>query len=349
MTTTQTSTPGIEDVLFKQGILFDLDIGRWAAIKKLDKDDLHLSSINPNAFHLGHKKLMPKETVDKVYEIESKARSALMICSSDFPIAGARFVRYPVLEQLLAKLGELRVKFFAEVKDLLENYPILRAKQLSILNAQSESIATIKKLELLGKKDALDEVDVWLARQFQRNDAAFPKVEILGEKFRFEWRMFKVSTADSLAIISADQAIEAHKKLQGDLQEWVHETAMMMHKTLGEAAAHANELLEKQGKLNPKNLKPLFDAFEAFKAIDFAGSDVQQKLDDIKKQYAYVSGGKIDYEASANAINADVHAMSGLKNLLSNLGQFAVEDVAKEAGEKALSKITGYGRVMDAE
>lgn len=343
------ATPGIEDVLFKQGILFDLDIGRWAAIKKLDKDDLHLSSVNPNAFHLGHKKLMPKETIDKVYEIESKARSTLMACSSDFPIAGARFVRYPVLEQLLKNLGELKVKFFAEVKDLLQNYPILRAKQLSILNAQSESIATVKKLEMLGKQEALDEVDVWLKRQFARNEAAFPKVEDLNTKFHFEWRMFKVSSADSLSIISADQAIEAHKKLQGDLQEWVHETATMMHQTLGEAAKHANELLEKQGKLNPKNLKPLFDAFEAFKAIDFTGSDVQKKLDDIKKQYAYVSGGKIDYEASANAINADVHAMSGLKSLLTNLGELAVEEVATAEGEKALSKITGYGRVIDNE
>lgn len=345
-----TSTPGIEDVLFKQGILFDLDIGRWAAIKKLDKEDLNLSSINPNAFHLGHKKLMPKETIDKVTEIESKARSTLMACSSDFPIAGARFVRYPVLEPLLLKLGELKIKFFAEVKDLLDNYPILRAKQLSILNAQSEDIANAKKTELkLVSPEALGEVDVWLARQRSKNDAAYPNVADLGTKFRFEWRMFKVSAADSLAVVSADQAIEAHKKLQGDLQEWVHETATMMHQTLGEAAAHCNELLEKQGKLNPKNLKPLFDAFEAFKAIDFTGSDVQKKLDDIKKQYAYVSGGKIDYEASANAINADVHAMSGLKNLLSNLGQFAVAEVAKDAGEKALSKITGYGRVMDAD
>ena len=82
--------------------------------------------------------------------------------------------------------------------------------------------------------------------------------------------MFKVSSANSLNGISAEDALEASQKLQQDLQGWIHETAILMHKTLGEAAAHAKDLLEKQGKLNPKNLKPLFDAFEVFKSIDFA-------------------------------------------------------------------------------
>jgi hypothetical protein len=156
----------IEDVLFKQGILFDLDIGRWAAHKKLDKDDLFLQQINPNAFHLGHKKLMPKESIEKIQKIESAARSALMACSADFPIAGARFVRYPVLENLQNKLLDLKSKYHDEVAQFLKNYPELRAKQMEVLNEQADILADDRlarlenvKLDDEKKVEAIDAIN----------------------------------------------------------------------------------------------------------------------------------------------------------------------------------------------
>lgn len=344
------TNPGIEDVLFKQGILFDLDVGRWAAIKKLNVDDLDLPNLDPGAFKLGHKKLLPKTAVSKIQEIESKARSTLAARSSDFPIAGARFVRYPVLEDLLEKLTSLKVDFLKEVKSLVENYPTLKKAQLEVLNSQADKIAAKRAENAIPlTKEKKDEIDGWLKNQYLKNQESFLEVDELKAKFKFEWRMFKVSAADGLSNVSADQAIEAHKKLQGDLQEWIAETAVIMHQTLGEAAKHAKQLLEKQGKLNPKNLKPLFDAFAAFKSIDFANSDVQKTLDDIKEKYAYASKDGIDYETSATMLNNDPNAMTNLKDLLETIGKYAVEDIAKEAGQVALAKVTGYGRVMDVE
>lgn len=338
----------IEDVLFKQGILFDLDVGRWSATKKLKFLDLNLPNLDPNAINLGHKKLLPKSAIKAIQELESKARSALASCSSDFPIAGARFVRYPVLDTLLEKLTELKLKFHAEVKTLLANYPDIRDKQLEVLNKQAESIAGNLRKDSM-KKEELDEIDGWLTNQFVRNEQAFLDVEKLKEKFKFEWRMFQISSSDSLEGVSADQALEAQKKLQADLQSWVAETAVIMHQTLGEAAANAKALLEKQGKLNPKNLKPLFDAFEAFKSIDFAESDLQKTLDDIKKQYAYLNKENtgIDYETTASMLNDSPDAKQNLKDLLASLGKYALEDVAMEAGKETLQKVVGAGRMMN--
>jgi hypothetical protein len=343
---------GIEDVIFKQGILFDLDVGRWAAIKKLNADDLDLPNLDPGAFKLGHKKLLPKDAISRIQEIESKARSTLASRSSDFPIAGARFVRYPVLEDLLEKLTALKLEFLKEVKNLIDNYPELKRAQLEVLNAQVDKIAA-KRIENSYPitKEKKYEIDAWVKKQYLKNEESFLDIDELKSKFRFEWRMFKISAADSLSKVSADQAIEAHKKLQSDLQEWVAETAALMHKTLGEAAKHAKELLEKQGKLNPKNLKPLFDAFAVFKSLDFTNSDVQKTLDDIKEKYAYTLSDKdgIDYEASATMLNNNPNAMSNLKELLETIGKYALDDIAKEAGQAALAKITGYSRVMDVE
>jgi hypothetical protein len=347
------SSPGIEDVLFKQGILFDLDVGRWQAAKKLNVDDLHLPNLDKGAFHLGHKKLLPKHAVAKIQEIESKARSTLASCSSDFPIAGARFVRYPVLEGLLEKLTSLKIKFHIEVKALLTQYPELKKQQLAHLNSQAEKIAEkqLQQGDAKPSKQLQDEINGWLKNQYIKNENAFLEMDELKARFRFEWRMFQVSAADGLSHVSADQAIEAHKKLQGDLQEWIAETAVIMHKTLGEAAANAKALLEKQGKLNPKNLKPLFEAFEAFKSIDFSDSDIKKTLDDIKEKYAYSTKDKdgIDFETSATMLNNNPHAMTNLKELLESIGKYAVEDIAKEAGQVALAKVTGHVRVMDVD
>lgn len=346
----------IEDVLFKQGILFDLDIGRWAAHKKLDKDDLFLQQINPNAFHLGHKKLMPKESIEKIQKIESAARSALMVCSADFPIAGARFVRYPVLENLQNKLLDLKGKYHEEVEQFLKNYPELRMKQMEVLNEQADILADdrLARLESVNldadkKTEAIDAINDWRERQYKKNMDAFPSEEKLQEKFRFEWRLFKVSAADSLTTVSPEQALEAHKKLQGDLQEWIQETAVLMHKALGEAAAHANELLKKQGKLNPKNLKPLFDAFETFKALDFGKSDITTVLDELKQKYAFLSDGKIDFDKSATGINSTESAKEGLKSVLDSLSQLAIEEIAEEQGQKAVSNLAQYGRVVTVD
>lgn len=338
-----------EEVLFKQGILFDLDIGRWMAVKKLDRNDLLLPELDPQAIHLGHKKLIPKEAIKQLGGIISSARGALNSCSSEFPIAGARFVRFPVIPELLTTLKSLKVQFDSEVDLLLKAYPVLRTEQLKVLNKQAEDLAFERKSKT-EKKDEHALVDMWLSEQYVKNEASFPHPDKLKDKFRFEWRMFKVSAADSVSGISAEDALVASQKLQDDLQGWIHETATLMHKTLGEAATHAKELLEKQGKLNPKNLKPLFDAFAAFKAIDFAGSDVQKKLDDIKEQFAYVKAeGKIDYEATASIINDNDDSKKSLKELLDTLGSLAVDKVAKEAGEKALTNLQGFKRKIDLE
>lgn len=339
------SSKDIEEVLFKQGILFDLDIGRWAGIRKLDKSDLLLSQLNPNAIHLGHKRLIPKEAIEKVTEIEGKARHVLAKCSSEFPIAGARFVRYPMLEFLITELTTLKAKFLYEAKELIKDYPKLRAQQLDTLNAQARALADEKLANIQDKKSAAAlEIEAWFNDQKQKNFESFPEVEKLESRFRFQWRLFKVSSADSLSKVSAEQAIEAHQKLQADLNEWIEETAVLMHKTLGQAAANAKALLEKQGKLNPKNLKPLFDAFDAFKAVDFTESDLQKKLMEIKEQFAVNVKGSIDYELSAEEINNSDDAKKQISGLLSKLGDLAIDKVAEEAGAEAVQKLSGFKR-----
>jgi hypothetical protein len=141
-----------------------------------------------------------------------------------------------------------------------------------------------------------------------------------------------MSTLDAQALLRAQQQVRQ------DLEQWVRQAAVEMHKTLGEAAANAKRLLEKNDKLNPRNIKPLFDAFETFNAIDFTGaSTFHQTIERIKQTFGKKKpDGTMDMELTNDEIHASPHGMSEFRQLLGALSTLAVDDVAEQAGIKSL-------------
>jgi len=164
--------------------------------------------------------------------------------------------------------------------------------------------------------------------------------------------MFKISAADgmtALGTMEKDELLAAQKKIKDDMQKWVKEASAALHKKLGESALHAAELLKKQGKLNPKNLRPLFDAFEEFKAVDFTGSsDFHAKIEDIRKKFmAMDENGKVDFTKIAESVNATKAGMDSFNDLLGSLGTLAVDSVAEGAGISSLTKVGEFKRLVE--
>jgi hypothetical protein len=342
------------DILFDKGTLMDLYIGRWAGIKKMRPHELLLDQIDEEAFYLGHKKLLPKEAMEKLVTLEGKARTALSKRSIDFPVGGARFVYYKALPEVIALLNELKKEWETAVEDLVQEYPALKEKQLTLLDKQIDVIAKeeLKKAENQEEHETLyEKLESWKVEQKAVNRQLYPTADVLKTKFPFDWRMFKISALqgiEQMSTLQAEDLLAAQNKLREDLQKWVKEAATAMHLALGEAAARAKDMLEKQGKLNPKNLKPLFEAFETFKAIDFTGqSNFQTVIDDIKSKYGVKKNEKIDYELTAGSLNYDDQAKKELSSLLSSLGKLAAEDAAELAGLEAIGKVGEFKRFVD--
>lgn len=346
-------------VLFKKGVLFDLDIGRWQAIARMDEQDLLLKKVNRSAMYLGHKKLLPPWASEKMVNLEGKMRGYLELHSAPFPIAGAVFVQYKTLPQVLKRLNELKAEFGAAADDLVANYESYKNYQLQTLDREAENIASQhyrgleeKSKEKQGWTDELskdyEELMAWLNNQKVRNRELYPGKEALRSRYYVSWRMFKVDPVGAAEMdeVGTEEVIAAQKQLQADLEAWVKEQAKEMHLALGKAAARAKELLEKQGKLHPKNLKPLFDAFELFGSVDIAGSSFQTQVGELKKQFlAFQSGstGVPDYELSAAAVNNGKEDFAGL---LDTVAKLAVEETAQKAG---LDAVTGseFKRVLE--
>jgi predicted CopG family antitoxin len=343
----------VEEVLFDRGTLMDLFIGKPTFQKKLRANDVLLEGVNEDAIYLGHKKLMPKRSMEKFVTIEGRARNMLYDRSLDFPLSGARFVFYAALPEVRRELLALKVEWDAAFRELIDQFDTLKEEQLAILDRQSETlaqneIAKAKPHEQAAKREAMKN---WVEQQKLSIRMLYPKKEELSEMFRFTWRVFKISPLTGLEEMTSmdqEQLIQAREEIQRDLERWIRQASIEMHKTLGEAAANALSMLEKNGKLQPRNMKPLFDAFDTFKAVDFTGaSSFQQVIDMIKSQFGRRNvNGEWDFELTTTSINGSPAGMDQFKGLLSKVGSLAIDQTAESAGIEAVKSVGEFRRVI---
>ena len=76
------------DALTQRGVLINVSVRYWRARKKLRPEDLGLSpdAVDDRLFALGHKRLLPKESLQKLALIESRAHASVE--AGTFPFLG---------------------------------------------------------------------------------------------------------------------------------------------------------------------------------------------------------------------------------------------------------------------
>jgi hypothetical protein len=337
-------------VVFGKGVLFDINVSRWSALHQMKTNDLLLEKLNRKIIYPGHKKLLPEDHAYPLVHIEGKIRTFVRKNSMDFPISGAVFVNFKALPKMLAGLKKLKEEFETEAKKLHEQFPVIKTKQIEMLDNEALKIAVQNGLyETSTPQTDRDILKKWLKEQHAQHLDLYPKQEDLLAKYSVSWTMFKINPLDSgeasfLPEADAETIVTHQKKLQDDMEKWVKDKATEMHKLLGEAAAQAQQLLAENGKLNPKNLKPLFSAFEQFKAVDFAGSSFEKAITDIEKQYIKMSAsGDTDFKSVAESVNSNTDQFSAL---LQSVSALALDEVAQQAGAVALAN-SEFKRVVE--
>lgn len=343
---------GITRVLFDTGTLFHLYIGRWTANKKMNENDLLIDEVDKSAFYIGHKKLLPREAQERLQFIEGQARTFLANRSVPFPIGDAKYVSYHALRGVLSRLQEYKEQWEVAVNDLIAGYPRFKEEQIERLAKQARAIADkeANKVAPYAYAAKVKELDGWVTQQEALNRSLYPDVSQLRSRYNFEWRMFKLSPLEGMeqmSTLDAETLVQEQNRVRQDLHKWVGEVSVMMHQQLGEAAAQAKRLLEENGKLNPKNLRPLFEAFETFSAVNFSGnSTFIDTINSIRSRFLQKTGtGETDWRLTAEQVNRSTEEVRSLLNAMSDL---ALSDTAKQAGIQSV-KAGQFGRVIDIE
>lgn len=338
-------------ILFDKGTLFHLYIGRWTGNKKMHESDLLLDGeVDKNVFYIGHKKLMPPEAHERLQRIEGQARAVLSARSIPFPIGNARYVSYQVLSDVVQQLQRFRDQWDDAIDYLVSNYPRFMEEQLQRLDQQAHQLAEaeLEKLKTELKPGKREKLREWEQEQRRLNRSLYPPVSELPNRFVFQWHMFKVSPlegVEEMSTLDAESLSREQENLRQEMQRWVREASVVMHRELGEAAAQAKRLLDDNGKLNPRNLKPLFDAFETFQAVNFAGpSEFQRTIDQIRARYLQRTGaGETDWRLTAEVVNGSAAEMQGLLNSIATL---AINEMAEQAGVRSV-RAGEFGRLID--
>lgn len=336
-----------QEVLFNQGILMHLFVGKWSANKKLRQRDILAEGLNPELIYLGHKKLMPKEAQQRLQQIEGRARSFLDAHALDFPIGKAKYVYYRALPQVVERLRRYKLDWDQAVNDLVEGYPDFQVQQLARLDAQNHALADQELTKVTNptlRHEKFLELEKWEVEQKRINRNLYPDVNTLKQRYAFEWRLFRVNAMDGVEMMSQLQQTEladAQRQIRADYSNWVRQASAELHRELGEACAQAQRILETNGRISARSLKPLFDAFETFQAVSFSeGSEFQRSIDRIRQLYA---ARGTDLQETAAAVN---ESPEELRRLLGTLSSLAVDRVAEEAGIKAV-QAGAFARLLE--
>ena len=261
--------PELLDALTRSGVLIHTSVRYWRATKKLRAEDLGLdpAQLSDRLISLGHKKLLPKDRLQRFALLEGRAHA--LVESSSFPFLNgiARFLPNAKLADVNEQLTRLQAEFFAERDAFLAQYPMLRTAALG------EWAETASRLAV--------DPDVLVANVA----AAFPDPGRLERKYRFETQYFQVTVPEGLEVDlvqAADQAAisAARQQAANQARQQIHEgvdrfvsdaVATLREQTAGLCDEMLTSIRESKTGVHQRTLNRLSRFIDNFRELNFAG------------------------------------------------------------------------------
>lgn len=168
----------------KEGLVVDLDIGKWTGQARLREEDLGIE-ISPEErrfVSLGHQKLFPPEVVNKAARAEAQGRDNLDRLS--FLSADGRFVPITAWEEWKAKNEEAKKAFFSVRDEIGSRYDAILADVRKEYLKRAESV--YDRLETLAGAAPKEGKSDWVAGYIARLLGRIPKKDEIVARFYWE-------------------------------------------------------------------------------------------------------------------------------------------------------------------
>jgi hypothetical protein len=311
------------DALTREGVLINVSVRYWRATRKLNAEDLGLDpdNVTDRLISLGHKKLLPREALERFALVESRAHN--LVESSTFPFLNGlgHFLPNSKLEEVTQKLRELETQFTEGRQAFLGRYSELRQQ------ASAEWHEAARRL--VAEPDRL----------VAAIEASFPNLPAMQRAFGFEVHLFQlrapegldlalVSQGEQEEVISARQraAAEAAAQIHRGAESFVADCVTSLRR---ETASLCEEMLEsmRTGKtgVHQKTLNRLIRFVDEFKQLNFVGDqEIETQLERVRQEF--LSRSAEDYRNNSTA-------REGLETGLQNLAQAARELAQQDARE----------------
>lgn len=165
----------------KEGLIVDLDIGKWMAQARLREEDLgiEISAQERRFVSLGHQKLFPPEIVNRAARAEGQGRENLDRHS--FLSAEGRFVPITAWEEWKARNEEAKISFFSVRDEIVARYDQILAEVKAETAKRAGSV--YDRLSTLEGKAPGKSKGEWVAAFVSSLVSRIPSKEDISRKF----------------------------------------------------------------------------------------------------------------------------------------------------------------------
>jgi len=283
--------------LFDVGCLVNLRVGTWSGRKMITRADLIRVGYDPDQLpseicNLGRKLLVPKAEIQRLANIEQRARKSLERWSTPFGICSAHFVPLNMLPTVEQQICELKKEFFDAVDKFVCNF--------------DQSVQKIK--------DAHPEF--W-NKCLKGNYPSDPKA--LRRHFFFEWYTFKIAGMSAIQEVNVDSLVaenqarldkqtELRTKMQEEVGSFVEEYVTSMRTEVlrfcdmmtcrVNGKPYGDEKDSKQ--LTPKSISCFRKYVDRFRTMNiFGDQEVEKMLSEFKVNFLNSGVSPKDFESSS--------------------------------------------------
>ncbi len=321
------------DVLTHEGVLINVSVRYWRATKKLKAEDLGLDpvSVSDRLISLGHKKLLPKESLQPFALIEGRAHALIEADTFVFLNGLSHFLPNGKLHAVTVRLDELRREFDEATADFLRRYEELREQALQEWGSIAPTL--------------VPEPDRLLATI----EASFPSRDRMERRFSFEVALFQIRVPERLDLTittrveqeeiqaaRARAAEQAAEQIRRGAESFVTDCVASLRQ---QTAQLCDEMLEsmrtcKTG-VHQKTLNRLVRFIDQFKLMNFVGDpEMEEQLERVRQEFLV---------RSAEEYRDDAFARSRLEQGLEGLADTA-RDLARQDSQALVNRFGQMGR-----
>ncbi len=270
-------------LLTREGVLLKASISYWRGHKKLQAEDLGLKrqDVSDRLISLGHKRLLPKESLAPLALVESRTHA--LIEHNTFPFLGGlgHFLPNARMPEVLDQLQELERRFWAAKAEFLRQYAELRQQ------------AATEWAAMAGKLVAHPEQLV------ASIEASFPYPQHMDRYYGFKTHLFQIQLPESLEaelLTTAEQqailqsrhraAREAGQQIRREVEQFVGEcVASLREQTAQLCEEMLHSIRHSETGVHQKTLNRLVRFIDQFKQMNFANdTEMERQLDAVRQE-----------------------------------------------------------------
>ncbi len=318
------------DALTQKGVLIDVSVRYWRARKKLRPEDLGLKpdAVDERLFSLGHKKLLPKEALQKLALIEGRAHA--MVEANTFPFLGgvAHYLPNAKLDEVAGGLRTLQQEFDACRGSFLANYGRLREASLDEW------------------REAANRLPVDPSRLLAVIADAFPARDKVERQFAFDIRTFQIAMPEALPTTSLidlatqqeivearrQAALAARSEIEQSCREFVADCTATLREQTAKLCAEMLETIKTTGSVHGKTLNRLKKFIDDFGQLNFMDdTEMAAQLDRVRAQLLERPAN--EYRDSRHARNQLVNGLEQLRTTATELARQDVTGIVQNFGQ----------------